>query len=69
LLESAAIKLSSVTATCTGDWPGHHGSPDRRGPRPERAGSAGPCPRPPQDRRAGGGAEGAEFFTAGHAAL
>jgi transposase len=49
LLESAAIKLSSVLADLHGgDRPGHHEPPDRRGAQPEGPGPARPCPGPPQ---------------------
>ena len=70
LLESAAIKLSSRgLGSARGDRPGHHGPPDRRGTQPQGAGPAGPPPRPLQDRQLEQALQGAEFFTAGHAAL
>src|SRR5215472_4913407 len=59
LLESAAIKLSSVVSDLHGvTGRDITGPPDRRAARPEGAGPAGPRPRPPQDRRAGEGAGG-----------
>ena len=59
LLESAAIKISSVSdRPARGDRPGHHGPPDRRGTQPQGAGPAGPRRGPPQDQPAGGGRGG-----------
>ena len=70
LLESAAIKLSSVVTDLhgvTGRDIMDHLIAGRA--QPQGAGPAGPRPRPPQDQRAGEALEGAEFFTAEHAAL
>ena len=55
--------------TCTGSPAGHHGPPHRRRTQPQGAGRAGPGPRRRKISELEGAPEGAEFFTAGHAAL
>jgi hypothetical protein len=55
LLESAAIKLSSVVTDLHGvTGRDITGPPDRRRAQPQGAGPAGPRPGPPQDQRTGG---------------